>query len=91
MQTRSGEEVLNPSMYGDFSMLMQQPVPGLQDTYVVDRRSMGRFLRHRIIHCDSLIIKKKMIESVGTYWEPLRFAEDHDFCFRLTDGSMKSI
>lgn len=91
MQTRSGEEVLNPSMYGDFSMLMQQPVPGLQDTYVVDRRSMGRFFRHRIIHCDSLIIKKKMVESVGTYWEPLRFAEDHDFCFRLTDGSMRSI
>lgn len=91
MQTRSGEEVLNTSMYGDFSVLMQQPVPDLHDTYVVGRRSMGRFLRHRIIHCDSLIIKKNMIESVGAYWEPLKFAEDHDFCFRLIDGSIKSI
>jgi glycosyltransferase involved in cell wall biosynthesis len=91
MQTRKGDEVLNLSMYSDFSPLMQQPIHGLQDTFVVDRRSMGRFLRHRIIHCDSLIVKKRMIDSAGPYWEPLKFAEDHDFCFRLADRSTKSI
>lgn len=91
MQTRSGDEIINPRMYGDFAMLTQQPIHNLQDTFVVDRCSMGGFLRHRIIHCDSLIIKKNMIESVGLYWASLKFAEDHDFCFRLADRSKKSI
>lgn len=91
MQTRRGDEVLNSSMYGDFSMLRQKLILDLQATFDVDRYAMGRFLRHRIIHCDSIIIRKALIKSVGHYWEYLRFAEDHDFCFRLADSAKKSI
>ena len=91
MQTRKGDEVLNTSMYGDFSMLRRKPVAGLHNTFDVDLDSMGGFLRHRIIHCDSIIVRKTVIESAGHYWEYLRFAEDHDFCFRLADRAKKSL
>lgn len=91
MQTSRGGEVLNASMYGSFSVLRLNQIPDLQDTFNVDRKSMGQFLRHRIIHCDSMIVRKSMLDSMPLYWEPLKYAEDHDFCFSLVDKSNKSI
>lgn len=91
MQTHRGDEVLNPSMYGEFSMLRAHPVRALEQMFEVDRRSMGQFLRHRIIHCDSMILRRSLLEVSGGYWEHLRFAEDHDFCFRVVDSARKAV
>lgn len=91
MQTHQGDVVLNPSMYGEFSMLRAHPVHSLEQMFEVDRRSMSLFLRHRIIHCDSMIVRRSLVEIAGGYWEPLRFAEDHDFCFRVADRARKAI
>lgn len=91
LQTHHGEEVLNPSMYGHFSMLRQKQVSGFQDLFEVDRRALSQFLRHRIISCDSLVVKKSLVDMSGYYWDHLRFAEDHDFCFRLADMTHKAL
>jgi len=91
LQTHQGEEVLNPSMYSHFSVLRRRLVPGYQDLFEVDHRSVSQFLRHRIISCDSLVVRKSLIDAVGLYWEHLRFAEDHDYCFRLADVSCKTL
>lgn len=91
LQTHRGDEVLNPSMYGHFSILTRRPVSGFQDLFEVDRRAMSQFLRHRIISCDSLVVKKSLVDVSGNYWDHLRFAEDHDFCFRLADASRKTL
>ena len=91
MQTATNGEVLNPSMYGGFSFLRSNQIAGLEDTFDVDRKSMSRFLRHRIIHCDSLVVRRSILDSASLYWEPLKYAEDHDFCFRLADKAKKSL
>lgn len=91
MQTHQGDVVLNPSMYGEFSMLRAHPVRSLEQMFEVDRRSMSQFLRHRIIHCDSMILRRSLVEVSGDYWEYLRFAEDHDFCFRVADRARKAL
>lgn len=91
MQTHQGDMVLNSSMYGEFSMLRAQPVRSLAQMFEVDRRSMSQFLRHRIIHCDSMILRRSLLEISGGYWEHLRFAEDHDFCFRVADRARKAV
>lgn len=91
MQTHQGDVVLNPSMYGEFSVLRSHPVLSLEQMFEVDRRSMSQFLRHRIIHCDSMILRRSLVEISGGYWEYLRFAEDHDFCFRVVDRARKAV
>lgn len=91
LQTHGCNEVLNPSMYGHFSMLTRRRVSGFQDLFEVDHPAMSQFLRHRIISCDSLVVKKSLVDVSGLYWDHLRFAEDHDFCFRLADTSRKAL
>lgn len=91
LQTHCGDEVSNPSMYGHFSMLTRRRVSGFQDLFEVDHHAMSQFLRHRIISCDSLVVKKSLVDVSGHYWDHLRFAEDHDFCFRLADASQKAL
>jgi len=91
MQTHQGGVVLNPSMYAEFSMLRAHPVRSLEQMFEVDRRSMCQFLRHRIIHCDSMILRRSLLEISGGYWDHLRFTEDHDFCFRVADRARKAV
>lgn len=91
MKTQQGEAILNPSMYGEFPMLTRRPLPLRGAIFEVDRRSMSKFLRHRIIHCDSMVLRRTLLKTSGRYWDHLRFAEDHDFCFRLADASCKSL
>lgn len=91
MQTHQGDVVINPSMYGEFSMLRAHPIRSLEKMFEVDRRSMYHFLHHRIIHCDSMILRRSLVEISGGYWEHLRFAEDHDFCFRVADRARKAV
>lgn len=91
LQTHHGDEVLNQGMYGSFSMLRRRRAPGFQDIFEVDHNALSQFLRHRIISCDSLVLKKALVDVSGHYWEHLRFAEDHDFCFRVADASRKAL
>ncbi|MCM2347605.1 MAG: hypothetical protein NDI95_13365 [Acidovorax soli] len=91
MQTRHGEFILNPSMYGEFPELRAKAVPMMEQIFEVDRCLLSEFLRHRIIHCDSMILRRSFLTDTGGYWEHLRFAEDHDFCFRIADRARKAM
>lgn len=86
MQTRKGDEVLNRSMYGEFAMLKRYPTAFAEGFFEVDRRSLSEFFKHRIVHCDSLVVRRSLLDTVGLYWDCLRFAEDHDFAFALRMG-----
>lgn len=53
------------------------------DLYRLDERRLAGFLDHRILHANTLVIRRGLFERVGGYWEKIRFAEDHDFALRL--------
>jgi glycosyltransferase involved in cell wall biosynthesis len=53
------------------------------DSFILDDRRLADFLNHRILHANTLVIRRTLFEAVGGYWEKIRFAEDHDFALRL--------
>lgn len=59
------------------------PIAGGDDLFVLDDKRVADFLNHRILHANTLVIRRALFESVGGYWEKIRFAEDHDFALRL--------
>jgi len=56
---------------------------GGDDLYLIDAHRLADFLNHRILHANTLVIRRELFAAVGGYWEKIRFAEDHDFALRL--------
>jgi hypothetical protein len=48
-------------------------------------------LNHRILHANSLVIRRSTLLDIGGYWEQISFAEDHDFAMRLIDKSSRTL
>ena len=87
MQMSVNGIVENPDWYGDIFTKGNSPIAGETDVYPVSKRKVAAFLRHRIFSADTLVISRKLLNNIGSYWENIRFAEDHDFSFRLADGA----
>lgn len=86
MQTALRGEVRNPSWYAELksNSLLTASQHG-QGLFHVGIDQLARFFRHRILHADTLVVRRTLLERVGGYWPRIRFAEDHDFCYRLAD------
>lgn len=86
MQTSIAGQVSNPSWFSlQRQNLTRTPVPGLPGVYEVFPANVARFLQHRILHANTLVIRKDLLDRTGGYWDKVNFAEDHDFSFRLAD------
>jgi hypothetical protein len=71
--------------------LRGNPLPGEVDLFHVTRKAMCRVLAHRCLHADTLVVKKTLLAKIGMYCDTVRFAEDHDFAFRVADASKKTL
>jgi glycosyltransferase involved in cell wall biosynthesis len=60
---------------------------GRDDLYRLGERHLAGFLAHRILHANTLVIRRSLFQSINGYWEKIRFAEDHDFALRLADAA----
>src|SRR6201999_1276554 len=56
---------------------------GMGGDYRLSERHLAGLLAHRILHANTLVIRRELFEATGGYWEKIRFAEDHDFAPRL--------
>lgn len=64
---------------------------GGDDLFVIDPGRLADFLDHRILHANTLVIRRDLFDRVGGYWEKIRFAEDHDFALRLADAAGSAV
>lgn len=60
---------------------------GGDDLHRLTESHLAGFLGHRILHANTLVIRRTLFEGVKGYWEKIRFAEDHDFALRLSDAA----
>ena len=92
MQTSIAGQVSNPSWFSvQRQGLTRTPVPGLPGVHQVRLDDMARLLQHRILHANTLVVRKDLLDRTGGYWNKVNFAEDHDFSFRLADLASKTL
>ena len=46
-------------------------------------------MQHMFLHCDSLVVSRRLLERTGLFWEKLSMAEDRDIGLRLLDAAEK--
>jgi glycosyltransferase involved in cell wall biosynthesis len=64
---------------------------GGDDLFGLDHNRLADFLNHRILHANTLVIRRELFQAVGGYWEKIRFAEDHDFALRLAAAAGSAV
>jgi hypothetical protein len=42
-------------------------------------------MRHHLVHPDTTLVRRDLLEAVGGFWERLRFGEDYELMMRLLD------
>lgn len=86
MQTALMGEIRNPSWYRKLvDAPGLGPLKARGNVYRVSLDAIVRFFHHRILSADTLVIRRDLLRRIDGYWTRVRFAEDHDFCFRLAD------
>jgi glycosyltransferase involved in cell wall biosynthesis len=86
MQTAQDGQVLSASWYAGLAADLKSAGTSTgTDIYPVGNKAMAKFLQQRILHANTLVIRRSLIKRIEGYWVRVRFAEDHDFCFRLAD------
>jgi glycosyltransferase involved in cell wall biosynthesis len=88
MRTVSHGIVKNPDFYGRLPLPPGASPANLpRDVYRLSVADIGRLLRHRTLHCNSIVVHRRLLEKTGLYWDKIRFAEDHEFCFKAVDAA----
>jgi hypothetical protein len=52
---------------------------------------LAKFLELRILHANTLVLRRELITSIGLYWDKINFAEDHNLSLRLADSARKTL
>jgi glycosyltransferase involved in cell wall biosynthesis len=88
MRTVSNDSVTNARFYGCvLDKFRNKEIDSQDNVFEVGKREVSNLLRHRTVHCNTIVLRKELINRSGNYWEKICFAEDHDFCFRIFDAS----
>ena len=61
------------------------------DLFEVTIPALSKFLAHRNLHANMLVVSKQLITDVGMYSEDQMFGEDYDIQLRLADRARKII
>jgi glycosyltransferase involved in cell wall biosynthesis len=85
METLSETVVVNPGLYSEFAHILTTAAPDSDGVYKNSAENIAKLLRHRILHCNSLMVRREMLSYAGVYWDKIRFAEDYNFALRLAD------
>jgi glycosyltransferase involved in cell wall biosynthesis len=92
MQTSADQVVLIADWYGKGGGLLQQrPLNAERTLFEVGPRHLARFLRHRHLHANTLVLRKELMIRIGLYWDKIGFSEDNDLSFRLADASYRTL
>lgn len=88
MQTSNEAGINNPNWYASLQKRKSSPALAQEpDVHALDVQDMADFLRHRIFHANTLVLRRELLSRIGSYWEKISFAEDHDISFRLADAA----
>ena len=55
------------------------------DAYVIDRARVFETLRARIVHLNTLVLRRSLVQAAGPFLKWLYYAEDHEFVVRQAD------
>jgi glycosyltransferase involved in cell wall biosynthesis len=92
MQTSADGVVYNPDWYGvGERILKRRPLDPERTLFEVRQIDLARFLRRRILHADTLVVRKELLLRMGLYWDKIHFAEDHELALRLADSARKTL
>src|SRR6185437_4195179 len=89
MQTSIDGQVINPNWFKLLTQRGEMPITGEPDVYRVSPGELRAFLRHRIFHANTMVVARELLNHLGSYWEKVSFAEDHDISFRLADAAAR--
>jgi hypothetical protein len=53
--------------------------------YEVGRRALLEMMSHHLIHPDVALVRRRLLEEVGGFWERIRFSGDYELMMRLAD------
>jgi glycosyltransferase involved in cell wall biosynthesis len=92
MQLSNNGKIINPNWFSTApDYIWKTPVAGETDIFQVTPKDVGRFLVHRTLHANTLVVARELILRSGMYYEREIFGEDYDINFRLVDNAKKII
>ena len=91
MQTSTQTAVLIKDWLSSTPSLYDSPITNEKDLFEVSLKGFQKFLRHRNLHADMMVIRKSLLVEIGMYTEQQMFGEDYDIQFRLADKAKKII
>lgn len=90
MQTTRNGDVIGPDFYGTIRpILARKPLDDAAALYEIEPRNRAAAMQHMFLHCDSLVVSRRLLERAGLFWEKLSMAEDRDLGLRLLDAAEK--
>ncbi len=73
-------------------LIAGERVAGLKaDAYIVDRAQMFQTLRARIVHPNTVVLRRSLVEKTGPFLKWLYYAEDHEFVLRQVDHIERAV
>ena len=92
MRTVSKDTLEIKSFYGSFlGRTQNNAIKDEEQLFLTTKKELSSLLRHRTVHCNTIVLSKNLIARSGSYWEKICFAEDHDFCFRIFDTASRIV
>ena len=92
MQTSTDGIVSDRDWYGKGGQQLKRvPLNDAATLFEVPRAALARFFENRILHGNTLVVTRQMINAIGLYWDKIHFAEDHDLSFRIADASLRTL
>jgi glycosyltransferase involved in cell wall biosynthesis len=90
MQISFNGTVIVSDWYGKFGQLLERlPLSAEGLVFDVRKRDLARFLRHRPLHANTLIVRRQLIVDIGLYWDRVLIGEDLNLSFRLADAARR--
>ena len=91
LQTVAGGRTIIPDWLSIAPDLYHRPILGERDLFEVTIPALSKFLAHRSLHANMLVVRKQLITDAGMYSEDQMFGEDYDIQLRLADQAKRII
>ena len=90
MRTSINGSIIASDFYGKGGQILKRfPLNAEGTIFDVRKGDIARFLHHRILHANTLIIRRQLIVDIGLYWDRIVIGEDLNLAFRLADNARR--